>query len=237
MLDVTIKLISVVFIYKIISIGPFTASASTLVMPFWFLMGDIIAEVYGYKIARHVIWMAIICQFVFAIACAILINLHSPVGWPNQDAYNQVLGKIIRVAFASSLAIVCGSFINVYAVSKWKILLKGKYFWLRSLGASAVGEFTFTLVACLSEFLGVVPASKLIHLMAVNYFIKLAINPFLVIPSVIAASVLKKIEGVDVYDYITNFNPFRMGMYETQNNEFANDVPSVHSFNQKNEAI
>jgi uncharacterized integral membrane protein (TIGR00697 family) len=107
-------------------------------MPLWFVLGDVIAEVYGYKAARHVIWMAIICQFIFALSCAILISFDSPDGWANQGAYNQVLGKLPRVAFASFFAIVSGAFINAYAISKWKILLHGKYFWLRSLGASAV---------------------------------------------------------------------------------------------------
>src|SRR5438552_2766771 len=85
MLYMTIKLTTVVLIYKIITIGPFSASASTLVIPFWFVMGDVITEVYGYKVARHMIWMAIICQFIFAFACAGLIALHAPIGWSHQE--------------------------------------------------------------------------------------------------------------------------------------------------------
>ena len=212
----TIKLTTVVLIYKIITIGPFSASASTLVMPLWFVMGDVIAEVYGYKVARHVIWMAIICQFIFAFACASLIALHAPSGWPNQDAYNQVLGKLPRVALASFLAIMAGAFINVYAVSKWKILLKGKYFWLRSVGASTVGELVFTLIAYLTEFLGVIPLSKLLGLMTISYVIKLILNPILAIPSMFIALILKKLEGIDVYDHHTNFNPFKLNLEETE---------------------
>ncbi len=38
------QVITVVLIYKIIALGPFSASASTLVMPFWFVIGDVIAD-------------------------------------------------------------------------------------------------------------------------------------------------------------------------------------------------
>jgi uncharacterized integral membrane protein (TIGR00697 family) len=212
MLYMTIKLTTVVLIYKIITIGPFSASASTLIMPFWFVMGDVIAEVYGYKVARHVIWMALICQFIFAFACATLITLHAPSGWSHQEAYNQVLGKLPRVALASFLAIVSGAFINAYAISKWKILLRGKYFWLRSLVASSVGELVFTVVAYLTEFLGVTPLPDLLHLMIISYAIKLLLNPILVIPSSIAAFILKRLDNVDAYDFSTNFNPFKMSL-------------------------
>jgi uncharacterized integral membrane protein (TIGR00697 family) len=161
MLFMTIKLITVVLIYKIITIGPFSASASTLVIPIWFVMGDIIAEVYGYKIARRIIFIAIICQFIFAFVCGGLISLHAPFGWAHQQAYDQVLGKLPRVAFASFLAIMTGAIINVYAISKWKILLRGKYFWLRSLGASVIGELVFTVIAYSTEFFDVVPLPEL----------------------------------------------------------------------------
>jgi uncharacterized integral membrane protein (TIGR00697 family) len=222
MLYLTIKLTTIVLIYKIIVIGPFSASASTLIMPLWFVMGDIITEVYGYKIARHLIWMALICQFIFAFACAMLISFHAPSGWPNQEAYNQVLGKLPRVALASFLAIASGEFLNAFTISKWKILLHGKYFWLRSLGASTIGELVFTVTAYLTEFLGVVPLPKLLHLMIISYVIKLAFNPILSIFSVLITFALKKLEGVDVYDYTTNFNPFKMSLEENDSNHPAN---------------
>lgn len=219
MLYMTLKLITVVLIYKIISIGPFSASASTLVMPLWFVMGDVIAEVYGYKVARQIIWLAIFCQFVFVFVCSALISCESPLGWMHQEAYLQVFGKLPRVALASFLAIVTGAFINAYAISKWKILLHGKYFWLRSLGASAIGELVFTIVAYVTEFLGVVPVSQLLQLMLISYVIKLILNPILVIPSFLLVNMLKRLENIDIYDFNINFNPFKMTMTDDDSDQ------------------
>lgn len=218
MLCITIKITTIVLIYKIIKIGPFSASASTLGMPLWFMLGDIIAEVYGYKMARHVIWMAIICQFTFAFLCVLLINLNAPIGWLSQESYNHVLGNLPRVTLSSFLAIVGGAFINVYALSKWKIFLRGKYFWLRSIGASSVGELVFTVIAYITEFLGVVPLPTLLQLMAISYITKLVLNIVLAVPSGWIAFTLKRLEGVDTYDYLTNFNLFKVSLNEAEPN-------------------
>lgn len=225
MLYMTVKLMTVVLIYKIILLGPLSATASTLIMPFWFFLGDIIAEVYGYKVSRHVIWMTLLCQFVFAFVCFGMTQLNSPPTWLYQEAYDQVFGKLPRVAVASFLAITFGAFLNAYILSKWKILLKGKYFWLRSLGASTIGEAIFTMIAYLTEFLGVVPLSTLIQLMTISFVVKILMGPILVIPASILARIIKKIEGVDAYDYSTNFNPFKMSLSnDTPNNLYQNKL-------------
>ena len=218
MLYMTIKLTTLLLIYKVISIGTFSASASTLIMPFWFVLGDIIAEVYGYKIARKLIWMAIIYQFLFAFVCAEMISLHTTSPSPHQEAYNHILGKLPRIAFSSFIAILAGAFINAYVISKWKILLCGKYFWLRSLGASSIGELIFTGVAYISEFLGVVPLASLLELMIASYVIKLILNPILVIPSTLVVYLLKRAENLDTYDYGVNFNPFKLTSEENHEN-------------------
>jgi len=208
MLYMTIKLITLVLIYKILTIGPLYASASTLIIPFWFFLGDVITEVYGYQVTRRLIWIALICQFVFAFISAGFVGLPSPTAWPQQEAYSQVLGKLPRVAIASFLAIVIGAFLNAYILTKWKILLRGKYFWLRCLGATAIGELIFTIVAFITEFWGVTSNSNLIHLMAISYSVKLLAGPILIIPVSFVAAWLKKSEGIDVYEYDINFNPF-----------------------------
>lgn len=210
MLYMTLKLVTVVLIYKIVSVGSFTATASTLIIPFWFFLGDIITEVYGYQVTKRLIWIALICQFIFAFICGGFVNLPSPPNWPNQAAYIQVLGKLPRVAIASFLAIIFGAFLNAYAITKWKILLRGKYFWLRCLGATAVGELVFTFVALVTEFWGVTSTSSILHLLAVSYGTKLLADPILIFPSSLLAAWLKKSEGIDTFDYNINFNPFNL---------------------------
>lgn len=210
MFYMTIKLVTVLLIYKIVAVGSIQITAATIIIPLWFLTGDVIAEGYGYDISKQIIWMAIICQFAFAFICAYLIKLPSPANWVYQGAYDHVLGNLPRVAFSSFLAIASGIFVNAYLVARWKIMLKGRFFWLRSLGASIIGEAVFTILAFSIEFFGLVPFKTVMQLMAISFCTKLIINPILVIPSSILAAIIKKIEGIDIYDEHLEFNPFKI---------------------------
>ena len=61
---------------------------------------------------------------------------HHPQFLSIQNAYEEVFGNLIRFVSAGFLAVLSSHFLNIYIFSKWKILLRGKYFWLRSIGAS-----------------------------------------------------------------------------------------------------
>lgn len=205
-----LKLITILLIYKIISIGKMHVTAASIIIPLWFVTGDVIAEIYGYNISKQIIWAALIFQFVFVCICTIFVNLPSPAYWVQQNAYNQIFNNLPRVVVSSFIAIVSSAFLNAYAVSKWKILLNGKLFWLRSLGASIIGEATFVIIALSLEFTGLVPFTTLLQLILVSFATKIAINPILVIPSTIIMSVIKKIENVDIYEYDLEFNPLKI---------------------------
>jgi uncharacterized integral membrane protein (TIGR00697 family) len=204
MLYLTIKLITILLIYKIVSFGTINTTASTIIIPIWFMTGDVIAEVYGYNISKQVIWSALICQSIFALTCSILIHLPSPAHFAYQGAFNYVLGNLPRVVMASSLGILCGAFINAYIVAKWKILLEGRLFWLRSLGASIIGEAVFVLISLGIEFIGMTTWQTMLQLIIVSFVTKILLNPILVIPSSFLAVFLKKAEKIDVYDYDLN---------------------------------
>lgn len=214
-----LKIVTVLLIYKIVTIGSITTTAATLIIPLWFLIGDIIAEVYGYNVSKQIIWAALFFQIIFAFICTYSIKLPSPSTWSYQTSYNQVLGNTLRVAFASCSAIMCGAFLNSFYLSKWKVLLNGRFFWLRSLGASIIGEAVFTFVAFSMEFFGVVSFKIAFELMAISFAAKLIINPLLVIPSSLLAAYIKKKEGFEVFDYDIEFNPFKLSTSKRASND------------------
>ncbi|CAM4418838.1 MAG: queuosine precursor transporter [Legionella sp.] len=232
----TLKLVTILLIYKVIKIGSISFTASTVVIPFWFFLGTIIAEGYGYVVARHVIWMAIIFQFIFALICTSLTYVHSP-DWVNQAAYEYIFGKLPRVTIASFIAILCGAFINAYSLAKYKILSKGKRFWLRSLKSSVIGELVFTVIAYLSEFIGMIPFQQIIYLMMISFLVKVTFSALLVVPSILATKMLKKAEGINVFDYNTNFNPFKFSLNEKNNNTHECEMTNVLPFSTRTQSI
>jgi hypothetical protein len=209
MMYLTIMLTSVVLVYKIVDFHGVVIAASTLVIPLWYFLGDVIAEVYGYKLSKKIIWSSLICEGFFIFICAIFIHFPSPNFWHNQEAYEQVLGRLPRIFLGSILGIMSSSFINAYLVVKWKILLHGKFFWIRSVCSSAIGEIIFTMITIAIDLLGVIPLGDLIKLIFISYGIKLLVDAFAIVPAAMLANFLKKLEGVDVYEYNVKFNPFK----------------------------
>jgi uncharacterized integral membrane protein (TIGR00697 family) len=173
MLYITIILAADVLIYKIAQCGSFTFTVGSLVTPFWFLMTDIIAEVYGYQLTRRLIWSGILCGFLFTMVCVPLIHLPSPASWQYQAAYDQVLGKLPRVLLGCIIGVVAGAFANTYLITKWKILTRGKYFWLRSIGSSGSGQLVFTIVTISLDMVGVLPFHNILQLITLSFTIKI----------------------------------------------------------------
>jgi queuosine precursor transporter len=210
MIYITFILSADVLIYKLIHVGSLVMTVGSFITPFWFVLADISAEVYGYQLTRRLIWSGILCGLVFTIIAASLIQLPSPEFWHYQPAYDQVLGKLPRIFIGSFAGVILGGFLNAYLISRWKILLHGKYFWLRSLGSSGTGQLVFTLVTVLFDLTGVVPIPKIIQIITISLIIKISVEILLTLPSMFLVKYLKQLEGIDVYDYNINFSPFKL---------------------------
>lgn len=209
MMSLNVMLCSGVLTHRLIQLGPIYTMAGTLVAPLWFTLSDIIAEVYGYRVARKIVWFGFICQATFAITCNLLIKIPSPNFLDNKAAYSSVLGSILPTCLSAMIAYFIAGFINIYFISKWKILLRGRYFWLRSLGATVISAFIFTLLAVFLIQYGALPLRKILIIISVSYSLKIVYAIILAFPANLFASAIKKAEGVDIYDHGINYNPFK----------------------------
>jgi uncharacterized integral membrane protein (TIGR00697 family) len=197
---------------RLISIHEIVGSAATLIFPFTYFCSDAIAEVYGYKVARQLIWSGLACELIFALLMTLLIKLPFPENWHYNVDYDVVLGPLPRIFIASFVAMTLGSFLNIYFLTKWKVKLRGRFFWLRSLISSTIGELIFTVLADLIIFYDKIPMHDLLQIMVTSYLFKVLFAPAALIPAIIIVIILRKIEGIDIFDYHTNFNPFKLSI-------------------------
>ncbi len=132
-----------------------------------------------------------------------------------QRAYAVILGGVSGLAIASLAAYWMGSFSNSYVMARLKLATSGRWLWSRTIGSTLVGEAvdstTFIVIAAA---LGVFPWEIVTGLIITNYVIKVGIEVVFTPLTMLIVQALKKSEGVDVYDYDTNFNPFRLGFTE-----------------------
>lgn len=208
MLYSSILVISVLLDYRFITIGPMLASVATFIVSITFFLSDVIAEVYGYRRGRKVVWAGVICLFGIGLITHLLDKLPAPQVYANYaHAYHVILGLFFRACISNAIAIALGSVFNVYFISKWKTLVKGKYFWLRSLGSSAIGESLYTIFVVSLVNIGIVSPLHFLQILAVSYTFKIIFDSFAVIPASLLVSFLKRAEGVDIYDFPLKFTP------------------------------
>jgi uncharacterized integral membrane protein (TIGR00697 family) len=204
----TICLTSFVLGYKLIDIHGHVLSAAAIIIPFRYLLTDLIAEVYGLSVAKKMIWMLVVCGIIFSTVCVLIIKLPSPAYWSHQEDYDFVLGNTLRIALSATVGVILGSMLNVFLLSKWKVLFEGRWFLLRSFLSSLCGELTQYVAVLTMMYWGMLGIDKIIELIIIDYLFQVAFLLFLSPVSHVSLFFIKYIEGVDVYESNISLNPF-----------------------------
>jgi len=193
---------------------PLAFDGGTLLFPIAYVIGDLLTEVYGFKIARRAIWTGFIILAISAFLFFILGILPGEQTWESyagSEAYNAILGGMSTggIVIASLLGYLFGNFSNSAILSFLKVVMKGRFLWVRTIGSSVVGElldsFVFVFIACLT---GVFPWELFLTLAFTNYILKLSLEIIVTPACYFSVWMLKKTEGVDVYDREIKYNPF-----------------------------
>lgn len=192
---------------KIIIIAGHITIAGTLFIPFWFILSDIITEIYGYKVSRQIIRLSFFCHFIFSVLCTIALSAPSPHFWHGQSSYELVLGNLIRISMSGLIAYIISGTINIYLLVKWKFLLKGRYFWLRSFLASTTGELIYTILAVIMIQYHILTWNEMEKIIITSYSIKVICSLLSAFPANMIVFLLRKNELIPYEDdYI---NPFK----------------------------
>jgi len=210
MLYITLNITSDTVAFRFYNLGELAISASGLIYPLSFFITDSIAEVYGYVAARKVIWAGLVCELIFAILAELLIRLPLKSPITNQHAFIITLGPVLRFVFSCIIGDIAGIFLNIYCISKWKIILNGRFFWIRSIFSTSLGELFQTFISVFLAFSGYSNFATNLRIAATTYGLLVAYAVILVWPTWLFTATLKRKERIDVYDIKTNFNPFRL---------------------------
>ena len=89
---------------KMISLGGITATAGLIVFPISYIINDCIAEVWGYRKARLIIWLGFLMNLMAVIFIQIAIILPSAPFWDGQKSFETVFSSTPRILLASFIA-------------------------------------------------------------------------------------------------------------------------------------
>jgi uncharacterized PurR-regulated membrane protein YhhQ (DUF165 family) len=143
-------------------------------------------------------------------------------------AYPTVFDPTIRYVGSGLAGLLVGELANVYLLAKWKIYFKGKFFVLRSLFSTALGQALLTIIVDTLNYLGKMSDHSLGWMMFCGYFWKMSAALLMAFPAWLLVRFLKKVEHVDHYDTHTNFNPFIFSLYDKKTSKtYSSNIESL----------
>lgn len=197
------------FAAKVIHLFGLDLPGAVLIFPISYILNDCICEVWGFKKARLVIWLAFAMNFFVVLSGQLLVWLPGAAFWDGADHFNYVFNLAPRIAVGSLLAFLVGSGLNAFVMSRMKVLDGGRRFGVRAIVSSVVGEGVDSLVFIPIAFWGL-PAEALLTMMLSQVSFKV-VYEIIVLP--FTSAVVRKVkayEQTDVFDKNISYNPFRI---------------------------
>lgn len=203
--------------------GNINLTCGFIVFPISYILNDCIAEVWGYRKARLIIWLGFLMNFFVVVMGAIACAL-PPIIPDSDGSFREVFGFAPQVAVASFTAFIVGSFLNAWVMSVMKLKAKEKdnfnwHFSIRAILSTIVGEgadsliffpLAFYLFPLIIEGQPKVTVEILISLMVTQVIAK-TLYEIVVLPLTIrVVKYVKKYEGEDVYDESVSYNPLKI---------------------------
>ena len=195
---------------KVIQIGSLTVTAGVLVFPISYIINDCIAEVWGFKKARLIIWSGFAMNFFVVALGLIAVAIPAAPFWEGEEHFDFVFGMAPRIVAASLMAFLVGSFLNAYVMSKMKVASQGRNFSARAIWSTVVGETADSLIFFPVAFGGVIAWKELLIMMGIQIVLKSLYEVMILPVTIRVVKAIKKIDGSDVYDTDISYNVLKV---------------------------
>ena len=195
---------------KQISVLGISLTGGLIVFPISYIINDCVCEVWGFQKARLLIWTGFAMNFFFVAMGALCDWIPGAPYWDNEAGFHAIFGLAPRVAAASFVAFIVGSFANAYVMSKMKIRDKGRNFSLRAILSTIVGESFDSVIFFPLALGGVVPTEELPKLMLWQVLLKTVYEVIALPITIRVVKALKEHEGEDAYDNDVNYSIWKI---------------------------
>lgn len=191
---------------KVIQVCGLTVTAGLLVFPISYIINDCIAEVWGFRKARLIIWSGFAMNFFVVLLGLIAVALPAAPFWEGEAHFNFVFGMAPRIVAASLLAFLAGSFLNAYVMSRMKLASHGRHFSARAILSTVVGETADSLLFFPIAFGGLIAWQELLVMMGIQIVLKSLYEVMILPVTIRVVRFIKRVDGSDAYDEGISYN-------------------------------
>ena len=145
----TIFILSNIVSTKGVQVGPLVTDGAFFLFPAAYVIGDVISECYGFRVAQRAVWTGFLAMIIAVSTFYVAILLPAASFYEGQAAFAATLGLVPRIVVASLSGYAAGQLLNAWLLTLMKDRLGERGLWKRLLGSTVVGEFGDTLIFCL----------------------------------------------------------------------------------------
>lgn len=194
LLYLTFVIATICIAYKPVYLWKITATASSLLFAFSFMINSIIAEIYGRQIAKKLVNIVLPCSLLFSVIVSLIAQLPSPPDWAHQQDFYYVFHESFRFSLFAGIAGFIAYKVNIVLITKWKAQTHGRLFSMRLIGANMISQFILVLIMHMGSFYGVFPLAQVLSMMLFAYVVKFICTLLLSWPVAWLAGVIKSSE-------------------------------------------
>ncbi len=217
MMYMALSILSGLTVFKLVLIGSILLPAGIFTTPITYCLSNVTTEVYGYPVGRNLMWWFVFSSTIFTVLSFLLIHLPSPADFKFQSSYDLILGSMPRIFIAGITGTIIGINTNNYLVSKLKITMGGKHYWLRSIISTCGGEIVYNLIAYPIMMFGKLSFHDVTHIIFFATIFKIGTTGIFLLPECLLAHYLKIKEGINIFDYNVKYNIFRFKISNEMN--------------------
>lgn len=194
---VAVFLISNILATKGVAIGPLITDGAFFLFPLAYVLGDVIAECYGFKAARRAIFTGFGVTLLAVASFYVAIWLPPADFYESQSEFAHILGLVPQIVVASLAGYIVGQLLNSWVLVKIKQRTGEKSLWARLIGSTVVGEFGDTLLFCViaAPVIGITTGGELINYVVVGFLWKTLIEVVLLPFTYAVIAWVKRREG------------------------------------------
>lgn len=179
-----------------VQILPVFSDGGAVLFPLAYIIGDVIAEVYGLRAARRAILVGFGTAIMAFVTFLIVIELPSASFYENQEAFESVVWSGVQIVAASLIAYVVGQFLNSYVLVKMKERSAEPGLWRRLAGSTGVGEAADTFIFCAiaASAIGITTGGQFLNYFVVGFVFKCAVELLVMPVTMLVIRILKQRE-------------------------------------------
>ena len=188
----------------------FVVSAAIICFPMTYIISDVLTEVYGFRVARGVIWLSFACNLIMVIMFWLGGLIPGAVFWEDQGAYQSILGATGWILLGSFCAFIVGEFVNAAVMVVLKNATQGRHLWVRTISSTVVGQGVDSVLFFGIAFgiSGIWPWHAVFGAMFFAWSAKTVYEVIATPLTYVVVNWLKRTERMDIYDAPRSLNPF-----------------------------